>query len=189
MEQAVAVLQTAYGPDDRRVAVALNNLALALLGMEDTQGAKLRYLRSLGRLVLTDGFKHPDVATVTANLGRLFQDQKRLDDGRRWLELSRVIHRGIYRPDDPAVDLVNASLLFPWRNIDPEKYKREIRPILASIEKAYGPAHPEAVKIRRALRTTSSDPPVPLFHLRQLYQLRYSSRGTARTPSQSWPVS
>ena len=42
LEQAVTVLQAAYGPDDRRVAVALNNLALALLGMRDTQGAKLR---------------------------------------------------------------------------------------------------------------------------------------------------
>ena len=132
------------GPNHRRVAVTLSNLAQLLQATNRLEEAELLMKRALEIDVANFGPRHPKVATRLNNLAHLLQETGRLSEAepfyRRALEIDQLAY-GTLHPD-VATDLGNlASLLKATNRLE------EAEPLmwraLEIDEASYGPQHPK----------------------------------------------
>jgi tetratricopeptide (TPR) repeat protein len=74
-KEAVKVAEATFGPDDARVATALNNLALLYDELGRYAEAEPLFRRALRIREKVLGPDHPDVAQVLNNLAELYKDE------------------------------------------------------------------------------------------------------------------
>jgi tetratricopeptide (TPR) repeat protein len=143
-EEAVRAAEAAFGPDNARVATALNNLA----SLYEKQGryaeAEPLYQRALRIDEKVLGPDHPGVATDLSNLATLYMEQGKFTEAEPIYQRALRIREKAFGPDHPGV----ASLLSNLASLY-EKQGRyaEAEPLLQRAlridEKALGPDHPD----------------------------------------------
>jgi len=97
--QAAALLERAYGPDDRRVGQALMNIAMVEAELNDGPSALEHYRRALDILERKLGARHPEVALALANRAIALANLGRHADAMRDLERALAIRREVLGPD------------------------------------------------------------------------------------------
>jgi eukaryotic-like serine/threonine-protein kinase len=75
LEQALAIGERVYGPEDVRVALTLDYLGVVLADRGDYAGAGRQLERALAIRRKQLGSEHEDVAITLAELGRVYQDE------------------------------------------------------------------------------------------------------------------
>ncbi len=78
LNRAISWTESAYGPDDPRTAIALNNLAQLLNDTNRLAEAELLYRRILADIEQAFGREHPNVAAGLNNLAELLRATNRL---------------------------------------------------------------------------------------------------------------
>jgi tetratricopeptide (TPR) repeat protein len=141
-ETTLEIRNDAFGPDDSRTLLALNNLAIAdyyLGNVEQSLATHERVLASRERVL---GPNHPDVAQSLMNLGIDYERLGRYDEGIEVIQRAMEIERRVRTPDDPklATTISNLANLYDAkreheRAIELQQQALEIR------EKALGPRH------------------------------------------------
>ena len=143
LTEALAIRETALGPDHPDTATSLNNLA----GLYKAQGrldeAAPLYARALAIREKALGPDHPSTAISLNNLASLYQAQGRLDEAAPLYARALAIREKALGPDHPstATSLNNlAGLYYAQGRLD------EAAPLLARAlaicETALGPDHP-----------------------------------------------
>lgn len=147
LERSLAIVETAYGPDDPEAAIHLGNLALVLHDQGDLDGARVCLGRALDIAVAAHGPDHPAVATLAGNLGSVLGDLGDLAAARSWFERALAIDEPAYGPDHPAVagDLTNLALVL-WRQGEAAEAYRCFDQARAIDEAAYGPDDPSVAR-------------------------------------------
>ncbi|ANM30245.1 hypothetical protein ABI59_12615 [Acidobacteria bacterium Mor1] len=143
-EQALPILEAAYGPDDVRLGPAINGLAIAKRHLEQRDEAEALYERVLEIRERELGPMHPDVAETLGNLAVLVGVSGDRERARGLHERALAIREEYYGPNHPrvAASLHNLGTFLAKGDDDAageEMYRRamEIR------EKTLGPNHPE----------------------------------------------
>ena len=145
--RALTIAEKTYAPDDRRVAIRVNNLGAVLHDMGDLAGAREHYERALAIDEKAYGPDHPTVAIRVNNLGRVLQAMGDLEGAREHLERTLAIDEEHYGCEHPnvAVGLRNLGAVLREQG----KLGRAQHCLdqgLAIDEKAYGPDHPEVAR-------------------------------------------
>ncbi|MBI1880664.1 MAG: tetratricopeptide repeat protein, partial [Chloroflexi bacterium] len=70
-ERALAIGETAFGPDHPNVAIWVNNLGAVLRDLGDLAGARAAYERALAMFERFLGPEHPKTQLVRGNLAAL----------------------------------------------------------------------------------------------------------------------
>ncbi len=138
---ALAIRETAYGPDSLEVANTTEALGNVAVMLDHQDEAKQRFEQAIHILEARLGPDHPDVANAYNDIGGTYHRagdyQRALDNALHVL----AIREKVLGPDHPDVgeSLVNAAIeaknLGRWAIVD-ANYPRA----LAIFEKAYGPA-------------------------------------------------
>jgi tetratricopeptide (TPR) repeat protein len=89
--RALAIHESAYGPNHPLVASNLNNLALLLRATNRLGEAEPLYLRALAIREKSYGCEHPEVANSLNNLALFLQATNRLDQAERIFHRSAAI--------------------------------------------------------------------------------------------------
>ncbi|MGA1982511.1 MAG: CHAT domain-containing tetratricopeptide repeat protein [Acidobacteriaceae bacterium] len=140
--EAVKAAEEAFGPDDKRVAIGLNNLAV----LYDDQGqyaeAEPLYQRALPIDEKALGPEHPNVATDLNNLAVLYVEEGKYAEAEPLYQRAIRIREKALGPDDPDVAgaLGNLAQLYDQQGKFAEAeplYQR----VLLIYEKALGPDH------------------------------------------------
>ncbi len=144
-QRALAISESALGPEHPNTATSLNNLAGLLQAQGDLAGARPLYERALAIREKALGPEHPDTATSLNNLAALLQDQGDLAGARPLYERALAIWERALGPEHPniAQSLNNlAGLLQDQGDLAGARplYERA----LAIVEKVLGPKHPNS---------------------------------------------
>ncbi|MEZ4315727.1 MAG: serine/threonine-protein kinase, partial [Polyangiaceae bacterium] len=141
-ERALALRESAAGPDHPETAVSLHNLATALCAMGDCRAARPLFERAVTLSEKTIGPEHPGTAMTLSNLGnvlrRIGEHEAALSAHKRAL----AIKEKVLPPDHPSI----ASTLTNMGNVlfemgDYEGALSAHRRALAIKEKSLGPEH------------------------------------------------
>ena len=141
---AVEAEEKASGKEHPRVAMALNNLALALRERDENAAAEPLFRRALAIQTKALGPDHAAVASTLNNLGSLLQATKRMDEAERdEREALRIFERR-FGPESKelATTLSNLADLL-WTKGDRTSAVGLFRRALAMDEAIYGAGHPE----------------------------------------------
>jgi len=113
LTQALHLDETVHGPDHPTVAADLNNLALILQDLGQTEQAQQLAERALHIDETTHGPDHPDVATDLNNLATILQDLGQPEQARPLAERALHIDETTHGLDHPAVatDLNNLAVI------------------------------------------------------------------------------
>jgi len=143
LKRALAIDETAYGPDHPHVAIHVSNLGSVLKDLGDLQGAKKKFERALAIHETAYGPDHPDVAIDVNNLGLVLRLLGDLKGAKKNLERTLAIHERVYGPDhhDVAIGVNNLGLVLQDLG-DLKGAKKNFERALAINEAAYGPDHP-----------------------------------------------
>jgi tetratricopeptide (TPR) repeat protein len=143
IKRALAICEAAYGPDDRRVAIVINNLGGALRDLGDLAGAKASYQRALAIDEATYGPNDPRVASVINNLGGILRDLGDLAGAKASFEQALAICEAAYGPDDRRVAIVINNLGGVLQDLrDLARARACFQRALAIDEATYGPDDP-----------------------------------------------
>jgi tetratricopeptide (TPR) repeat protein len=143
-ERALEIVQAALGPDDPRVATAVNNLGSVLKDLGDLAGAKACYERALKIDEAALGPDHPNVATLVNNLGSVLKDLGDLAGAKACYERALKIDEAAFGADHPevAADVNNlGGVLKDLGDLAGAKgcYERALK----IDEATFGPDHPK----------------------------------------------
>ncbi|HKS41048.1 MAG TPA: FxSxx-COOH system tetratricopeptide repeat protein [Blastocatellia bacterium] len=157
-EQAIAISETALGPDHPDVAINLNNLGLVLRAQGDLEGAKALYERAITIGEATLGSNHPDVAARLNNLGNVLRAQGDLAGAKALYERVIAIDEAAFGPDHPevATDLNNLGLVLKAQG-DLEGTKALYERALQIRQKFLGDGHPYTKTVQDNLRLLEED--------------------------------
>ncbi|HEX3518153.1 MAG TPA: FxSxx-COOH system tetratricopeptide repeat protein [Solirubrobacteraceae bacterium] len=146
-QQALEIYEAVFGPDDLRVAKALNNLGNVLQILGDSTGALAAFRRSLSIKEQIYGPTHTEVASTLNNLGNGLLQAGELDGARSIQERALQINETAYGPDHPEVAKVLGNLGAVLQDLDDFAGSRSIlERALAIEENAYGSNHPEVAR-------------------------------------------
>jgi tetratricopeptide (TPR) repeat protein len=109
-EQALAIFEAAYGPDQPEVARSLGNLGNVLQQLGELDAARAAQERALAVFEAAYGPDHPDVARALTNLGNVLQRLGELDAARAALERALAVKEAAYGPDHPSVAITATNL-------------------------------------------------------------------------------
>ena len=142
--QAVQSAEAAYGKEHSRVALLLNNLALALRQKNDNASAEPLLRRALAIQQKSLGPNHPAVAATLNNLGSLLQSAGKFEEAER---LERTALRIFERKLGPetaelATTCTNLADLL-WTKGARTEAVQLYRRALSTDESIYGSDHPE----------------------------------------------
>ncbi len=138
--ETVKLAEKAFGPDDARIAVYLNNLALLYENMGSYADAEPLYLRAIAIDEKTLGPDHPDLATVLCDLAVVYMDQGRNAEAEPLYQRALRIDEKALGAESPGVatDLNNLALLYDNEGRYPEAEPLFLRALRID-EKALGP--------------------------------------------------
>jgi tetratricopeptide (TPR) repeat protein len=142
--QAIEAQEKASGKDDPRIAMLLNNLALALRAKDDNRSAEPLLRRALAIQEAKLGANHPAVGSTLNNLGSLLQSTGRLDEAERIERRAlRIFEQRLGpRTVELATTCTNLADLL-WTKRARAEALSLYRRALAVDESIYGPDHPE----------------------------------------------
>jgi len=121
-ERALAIDETAYGPDHPQVAIRLSTLALTLRDLGEPGNARPLFERALAIDETAYGPDHPKVAIRLNNLALTLRDLGEPGNVRSLLERALTIDEASYGPDHPTVALGLNNLAWILRNLgEPDK--------------------------------------------------------------------
>ena len=142
-ERALAIDETAFGPDHPTVAIRVNNLGTVLRDQGDLAGARAAFERALAIDEAAFGPDHPNVAIRVNNLGRVLEDQGDLAGGRAAYERALAIDETAFGPEHPnvAIRINNLGSVLQDQG-DLARARAAYERALAIFEKAFGPEHP-----------------------------------------------
>jgi serine/threonine-protein kinase len=109
-EQAIAILESALGPDNGNTLNALNNLALLRRRTGDLAAVEQTLRRLLEANVRVRGEAHPEVGTAYQNLGTLLVDLGRIDEAAEMHARAAAIY-------DAALDETNYLTALPYLSL------------------------------------------------------------------------
>jgi tetratricopeptide (TPR) repeat protein len=141
--EALKVAEATFGPDDARVATALNNLAMVYDDLGQYANSEPLYQRALSIREKALGPDHPDVASVLNNLAGLYVHQGKYAEAEPLLQRALSIDEKALGPNHPdlASDLNNLATLYmnqgKYAKAEP-LYQRSLQ----IDERALGPDHP-----------------------------------------------
>jgi CHAT domain-containing protein/tetratricopeptide (TPR) repeat protein len=142
-QRQVANLEKSFGPVNRDVAGALNNLALLYGNQGRDAEAEPLYERSLSILEKTDGLDRAEIAPELNNLAALYERQGRYAEAEPLFKRALAIREKALEPAHPDVgqSLNNLATLYErqGRHADAEPLFKQA---LAIYQKAAGPDHP-----------------------------------------------
>jgi tetratricopeptide (TPR) repeat protein len=146
-ERALAIHETALGPEHPNTATALNNLAFLLQAQGDYTRARPLYERALAILEKALGPDHPETAASLNNLASLLYDQGDLAGARPHYERALAIREKALGPDHPdmAKTLNDLALLLKDQG-DLDGVRPLYERALAICETALGPDHPTTAR-------------------------------------------
>jgi len=135
-----------FGPNDRRLATSLNNLALLHKARGKYDQAEPLYKRALAIWEKCLGPDHPDVGASLSNLAGLYTAQAKYDQAEPLYKRSLAIKERAVGPDYPSVatSLNNLGGLYKTQGKHDQAeplYKRS----LAINKELLGPDHPDVV--------------------------------------------
>jgi len=142
-EAALGLVTSAFGPDARQTATALNNLALTYHYLARYMEAEPLYRRAIEIDERVFGKDHPNVATDYNNLAGLLQDQGKYDQAETLFRRAMEIDEKVLGKDHPnvATDYNNlAELLQDQRKYD--QAEPLLRRAMEIDEKVLGKDHP-----------------------------------------------
>jgi tetratricopeptide (TPR) repeat protein len=146
-ERALAIDETAYGPDHPNVAADLNNLAQVLRDLGQLQQARPLQERALAIDEAALGPDHPNVATHLNNLALIVRDLGHPEQARPLQERALGIDEAALGPDHPEVATrLNTLALIVHDLGQPEQARPLQERALGIDEAAYGPDHPEIAR-------------------------------------------
>jgi tetratricopeptide (TPR) repeat protein len=109
-EKALKLEEQQFGPDSRAVAMALGNLALAVMLQGHTDRAIELNERALAIYQHTVGPDHPSVANVLHNLGNAHFDAGDYPRAEKELRQALAIREAAFRPTHPDIATVLSDL-------------------------------------------------------------------------------
>jgi tetratricopeptide (TPR) repeat protein len=143
-ERALAIGESAYGPNHPGVAIFVNNMGRVLLDLGDLAGAKVCYERALSINESAYGPNHAQVAIVVNNLGTVLRAQGDLSVAKAHLERALAIWKKVLGPNHPNVATAVNNLGSVLQDLgDLKGAKAQFERALAIDEEAYGPNHPD----------------------------------------------
>jgi tetratricopeptide (TPR) repeat protein len=147
LERALAICETALGPEDPSTGASLNNLALLLQEHGDLAGALPLYERALAICEKAFGPEHPYSAGSLSNLARLLQDHGDLAGALPLYERALAICEKAFGPEHPytATSLDNLAGLLRAQG-DLAGALPLFERALAISEKALEPEHPSTAR-------------------------------------------
>ncbi len=119
-EQALAITETAYGPDHPTVATHLNNLAAILQDLGQPAEAQPLAERALAIDETAYGPDHPAVAIDLNNLADILVDLGQPAEAQPLAERALAITEAAYGPDHPQAVTLQANLSVFVTGQDPE---------------------------------------------------------------------
>jgi len=142
-ERALAIGETAYGPDHPQVAIYVINLGNVLRALGDLEAAKKMFERALVIDEATYGPYHPDVAIDVNNLGGVLKVLGDMEGAKKMFEQALAIGEAAYGPDHPQVAIYVNNLGSVLQDLgDLEGAKKMYERALVIDEATYGPDHP-----------------------------------------------
>jgi tetratricopeptide (TPR) repeat protein len=152
VKQEAALDQTATVPEKAHIAIQLSGVAQVLGQLvEPAEGiAALRRSFDLNRRLL--GGRHPETATVQANLAGVLLDANAVDESVRLISEALPILEETLGEDHPRV-AISATILASGLRAkgDFARAEQNYRRAVAIDERAYGPAHEQTLNDVRAL--------------------------------------
>jgi CHAT domain-containing protein len=139
-EQAVKVAEAAFGPNDRRTGLSLDELGLLYKNLDDLPDADNCFRRALAIFKAAGGSQSKDAGTVLLNLADLYADHGRWGEAESDFREALTIAVQAYGQNDPHVANVmrdGASLMIDEGKLEPAA--RVLRGAIAIYTQA-GPA-------------------------------------------------
>jgi tetratricopeptide (TPR) repeat protein/predicted Ser/Thr protein kinase len=143
-ERALAIRETALGPDHPLVAGILNNLGVVAGNEGKLDEERDYHERALAIVEKVLGPDHPDLAAALNNLGTVVRNEGMNDEARGYYERALAIVEKALGPDHPEVAsiLINLGVVAVVEGAS-DKARAYYERALAIWEKALGPDHPE----------------------------------------------
>ena len=149
-EAALGLVTSAFGPDARQTATALNNLALTYHYLARYMEAEPLYRRAIEIDERVFGKDHPNVATDYNNLAELLQDQRKYDQAEPLLRRAMEIDEKVLGKDHPTVAIRYNNLAGLLQ--DQGKYDQAeplYRRAMEIFQTKLGSDHPNTVTVRK----------------------------------------
>jgi len=141
---AVQAEEAASGKDHPRVAILLNDLALALRERNDNQAAEPLFRRALAIQIKALGPNHPAAASTLNNLGSLLEATGRLAEAERAEREAMRIFEERFGPESKELATACSNLAdVLWTKGDRTAAAPLYRRTLSVDESIYGPDHTE----------------------------------------------
>jgi Tfp pilus assembly protein PilF len=142
--RVLAIKETAFGPEDPRIARTLGNLGNVAQKQGDLSGARALQERALRIFEAAYGPEHPEVANTLTNLGIVAELQGDLSGARALQERALCLKEAAYGPEHPEVarTLNNLGIVAHLQG-DLCGARALQERALRTQETAYGPGHPQ----------------------------------------------
>lgn len=160
LRRALDLVEKAFGPDDREVAVVLVNFATLLYETSQLGEAESLIRRALQIQEASYGPDHPDITACLNNLALLLKATNRFAEAAPLYRRALKIDMARYGPEHPnvAIHLSNLAALLRAAN-RPTEAEPLIRQALKIDEVSYGPKHPSVAirlnNLAQLLKSTS----------------------------------
>ena len=144
IEQSLAIRRAALGPDHPDVALALNDLAIANLNLNQLDSAERLYKEALAVTRRAYGEEHPEVAIVMENLGGVYFRNARYKETQAVLGEVLAMRRKVLGENHPAVTrtMLNTATV-AMRAGDPRAADAAYENAVPRIRKELGNDHPD----------------------------------------------
>ncbi len=147
LQQALAILEAANGPDHHEVARTLSNLGPVLRDLGDLVGARELLERALAILEAAHGPNHPEVARTLGYLGPVLRDLGDIERARNQIERALAINEAAFGPDHPEVARTLGNLGTILHDAgDLVAARKTLERALGINEGSFGPDHPEVAR-------------------------------------------
>jgi serine/threonine-protein kinase len=138
-EEALALREQSFGPDDADVLRSLNGLGVVLQRGGDYAGARRRFQQGLDQCARTVGATHPYALFILANLGAVAEEQGRYGESLAYSMRALAIALDTYGPDHPyivaaLINMANAQSGLGY----PDAARANMARALAVREQAFG---------------------------------------------------
>jgi serine/threonine-protein kinase len=157
-ERALAIRETALGPEHPQVATILNNLAAAHRATGANAEAKALYEHGLAILENALGPEHPMVATILSNLGNVYASMGSFEEAKALHGRALVIQEKALGPEHSDLASSLNNLASVHHDIgENEEAKTLYERALVIQEKALGPEHPRVATSLNNLANVQHD--------------------------------
>jgi tetratricopeptide (TPR) repeat protein len=150
--RASEIAEAAYGPNDPRVAITLDNIGCVLADLVKIDEALANFKRALKIDENYYGPNHPQVATHLNHIANVYAIKGRISKALPKARRALQIREEFYDANHPLVALSRLCLGVILRDAnDTEGARRQIEQALQVLIERYGDKHPDTVKARRIL--------------------------------------